>query len=108
MALVGDACQCLTLLAGQGASMAMYGAYILASALRDAQGDYKQAFPTYQEKMRPLIEKEQAKARKLTNSFIPNNRFEVWLTALAIRAALLPGFRSLFLKQFGEKKQIVT
>jgi 2-polyprenyl-6-methoxyphenol hydroxylase-like FAD-dependent oxidoreductase len=108
VALVGDACQCLTLLAGQGASMAMYGAYILASALRDAQGDYKQAFPTYQEKMRPLIEKEQAKARKLTNSFIPNNRFEVWLTALAIRAALLPGFRSLFLKQFGEKKQIVT
>jgi 2-polyprenyl-6-methoxyphenol hydroxylase-like FAD-dependent oxidoreductase len=81
---------------------------MLAGALHDAQGDYKQAFPTYQEKMRPLIEKEQAKARRLTSSFIPNNRFEVWLTALAIKAALLPGFRSIFLKQFGEKKLIAT
>jgi 2-polyprenyl-6-methoxyphenol hydroxylase-like FAD-dependent oxidoreductase len=104
VALVGDACQCLTLLAGQGASMAMYGAYVLASALHDAQGDYTLAFPMYQEKMRPLIEKQQAKARKLTSSFIPNNRFEVRLTALALKAALLPGLRSIFLKQFGEKK----
>jgi 2-polyprenyl-6-methoxyphenol hydroxylase-like FAD-dependent oxidoreductase len=107
VALVGDACQCLTLLAGQGASMAMYGAYILANALHEAEGDYRQAFPRYQEKMRPLIEKEQAKARRLTSSFIPNNRFEVWMTALILRAAFLPGFRSIFLKELGGKKTVI-
>jgi 2-polyprenyl-6-methoxyphenol hydroxylase-like FAD-dependent oxidoreductase len=104
VALVGDACQCLTLLAGQGASLAMYGSYVLASALHEAEGDYSLAFPAYQEKMRPLINDEQAKARKLASSFIPKNRFEIWLTTLALKAAFLPGFRSVFLKELGAKR----
>jgi 2-polyprenyl-6-methoxyphenol hydroxylase-like FAD-dependent oxidoreductase len=106
VALVGDACQCLTLLAGQGASMAMYGSYVLADALREAEGNYTLAFPAYQAKMRPLIEREQAKARKLAGSFVPNNRFSIWLTALVLKAAFLPGFRSVLLKQFGAKSKI--
>ena len=38
VALVGDACQCLTLLAGQGASMGMAGAYLLDSS--EGQPDF--------------------------------------------------------------------
>jgi 2-polyprenyl-6-methoxyphenol hydroxylase-like FAD-dependent oxidoreductase len=45
--LVGDACQCLTLLAGQGASMAMAGAYILADHLNMANGNYQIAYPRH-------------------------------------------------------------
>ena len=51
--LVGDACQCLTLLAGQGASMGMAGAYLLADELHKADGDYKVAFPAYQQRLNP-------------------------------------------------------
>jgi 2-polyprenyl-6-methoxyphenol hydroxylase-like FAD-dependent oxidoreductase len=35
VALIGDACGCPTLISGQGASLAMAGAYVLAEALRD-------------------------------------------------------------------------
>jgi 2-polyprenyl-6-methoxyphenol hydroxylase-like FAD-dependent oxidoreductase len=106
VALVGDACQCLTLLAGQGASFAMHGSYVLASSLHEAQGDYSRAFPAYQEKMRPLIEDEQAKARKLGGSFVPKNRFAIWMTAFFLNIAFLPGFRSIFLKQIGAKRKL--
>jgi 2-polyprenyl-6-methoxyphenol hydroxylase-like FAD-dependent oxidoreductase len=101
--LVGDACQCLTLLAGQGASLAMEGAYLLASELQKAQGDHAAAFTAYQEKMKPEIEKEQEKARKTAGSFIPNSRFSIWLTAVFLKMAFLPGFRSLFLNQIVAK-----
>ncbi len=86
--------------------MAMYGSYVLANALQQAKGDYMLAFPAYREKMRPLIEREQARARKLASSFVPNNRFSIWLTALVLKAAFLPGFRSVLLKQFGVKSKI--
>ena len=59
VALVGDACQCLTLLAGQGASMGMAGAYLLANELRKAEGDYRVAFPTYQSTLKPEVDRRQ-------------------------------------------------
>jgi 2-polyprenyl-6-methoxyphenol hydroxylase-like FAD-dependent oxidoreductase len=55
VALVGDACQCLTLLAGQGASMGMAGAYLLAAELHKANGDYHAAFPAYQQLLQPEL-----------------------------------------------------
>ena len=47
VALVGDACDCPTLLSGQGASLAMGGAYLLAKALHDT-ADYQEAFWCYE------------------------------------------------------------
>lgn len=44
IALVGDACQCLSLIAGQGASMAMAWAYLLAEAIGLADGPIKAHF----------------------------------------------------------------
>jgi 2-polyprenyl-6-methoxyphenol hydroxylase-like FAD-dependent oxidoreductase len=97
VALVGDACQCVTLLAGKGASLAMHGAYVLASALRQAGGDESVAFPAYEAEMRPLIEGEQAKARQFRGSFVPDNRFSIWLSVATLKASALPGLRSIFL-----------
>ena len=65
IALAGDACQCLTLLAGQGASMGMAGAYLLASELHNLNGDYRTAFPAYEQKLKPEIERRQKAARGL-------------------------------------------
>ena len=50
VALVGDACDCPTLLSGQGASLAMGGAYLLARAMHET-ADYQQAFHRYEQQM---------------------------------------------------------
>lgn len=103
IALVGDACQCLTLLAGQGASMGMAGAYLLADELHKAGGDYNIAFPAYQQKLKPEIERRQKDARGLAGSFVPENNFAIALTYLFLNMAFLPGFRTLFKNQIGAK-----
>ncbi|WKZ46254.1 MAG: FAD-dependent monooxygenase [Anaerolineales bacterium] len=106
VALVGDACQCLTLLAGQGASMGMAGAYLLADELHKANGDYRIAFPAYQAKLKPEIEKRQKEARGLAGSFVPRNNFEIGLSHFFLNAAFLPGFSALFKKQIGSRSII--
>ncbi|HTP01164.1 MAG TPA: FAD-dependent monooxygenase [Anaerolineales bacterium] len=106
VALVGDACQCLTLLAGQGASMGMAGAYLLADELYKADGDYKVAFPAYQERLKPEIDRKQKEARGLAGSFVPRNNLEIAMAHLLFNTALLPGFSSLFARQIGAKTLI--
>jgi len=106
VALVGDACQCLTLLAGQGASMAMAGAYLLANELQQANGDYRVAFPAYQNMLQPEIVRRQSEARNLASSFVPPNNFAVSLTYLLLNMAFWPGFRTLFANQIGAKSII--
>ncbi|MFZ1754757.1 MAG: FAD-dependent monooxygenase [Caldilineaceae bacterium] len=106
VALVGDACQCLTLLAGQGASMGMAGAYLLANELHAADGEHTTAFAAYQAKLQPEIMQRQKQAQKLANSFVPNTRFAIWVTHLFMRAAFLPGFRAIVQRQIGSKSII--
>ena len=104
--LVGDACQCLTLLAGQGASMAMAGAYHLAEELRQADGDYTVAFPAYQDRLKPEIERRQEEAQKLAGTLVPDNRWSMWMMYLYLKVAFWPGFRSIFLRQIGARSII--
>jgi 2-polyprenyl-6-methoxyphenol hydroxylase-like FAD-dependent oxidoreductase len=106
IALVGDACPCLTLSAGQGASMGMAGAYVLAEELYKAGGDYEIAFPSYQQKLRPEIERRQKNARSLAGSFVPRNRFEITMTHFLLNAAFWPGFHTLFANQIGARSII--
>lgn len=47
VALVGDAGYCCSPLAGQGTSVALLGAYILAGELADAGGDHELGFANY-------------------------------------------------------------
>jgi 2-polyprenyl-6-methoxyphenol hydroxylase-like FAD-dependent oxidoreductase len=106
VALVGDACQCLTLLGGQGASMGMAGAYLLADELHKADGDYRAAFPAYQQTLKPEIERRQKDARGLAGSFVPRNKFEIAISHFLLNAAFWPVFSSLFAKQIGAKSII--
>jgi 2-polyprenyl-6-methoxyphenol hydroxylase-like FAD-dependent oxidoreductase len=106
VALVGDACQCLTLVAGQGASMAMAGAYLLAAALQEAGGDYQRAFPAYQARLKPEIDQRQVQAQKFAQAFVPGGRLGIWLTYAFLKLAFLPGFRSLLLRQVGARSII--
>ncbi|WP_438489862.1 FAD-dependent monooxygenase [Streptomyces sp. S186] len=60
--LLGDAGYCASPLSGQGTSLALVGAYVLADALRRARGDHRAAFTSYEERMRPFVALNQALA----------------------------------------------
>lgn len=104
--LVGDACQCLTLVAGQGASMAMAGAYLLADALATADGAFETALQAYQARLEPEIRQRQRQAETLARSFVPASALAIWFQNLYLRVAFLPGFRRLFLRQIGAQSII--
>ncbi|MFJ9796093.1 FAD-dependent monooxygenase [Streptomyces sp. NPDC101145] len=62
VALLGDAGYCASPLSGQGTSLALCGAYVLAGALRAAGGDHTAGFAAYERRMRPYVEVNQALA----------------------------------------------
>jgi 2-polyprenyl-6-methoxyphenol hydroxylase-like FAD-dependent oxidoreductase len=81
IALVGDAAYSATPMSGQGTSIAIAGAYVLAGELLEANGDYRTAFSQYEKQMRPFIDENQAlanmSARIMENSFYSNFIYQV-------------------------------
>jgi 2-polyprenyl-6-methoxyphenol hydroxylase-like FAD-dependent oxidoreductase len=63
--LLGDAGYCGSPLSGQGTSMAMVGAYVLAGELKAAGGDHRAAFENYERELRGYVAANQELA--LTN-----------------------------------------
>jgi 2-polyprenyl-6-methoxyphenol hydroxylase-like FAD-dependent oxidoreductase len=63
--LLGDAGYCGSPMSGQGTSMALVGAYVLAGELKAAHGDHRAAFPAYQDALRGYVADNQQLA--LTN-----------------------------------------
>jgi 2-polyprenyl-6-methoxyphenol hydroxylase-like FAD-dependent oxidoreductase len=82
--LIGDACQCVSLLAGQGASMAMGGAYVLAEELERSREDVTSAIARYEQRVRPAILKKQKAGRGIARWFVPESR-----ARLAVRDAVM-------------------
>jgi 2-polyprenyl-6-methoxyphenol hydroxylase-like FAD-dependent oxidoreductase len=62
VALLGDAGYCASPLSGQGTSLALVGAYVLADALGRADGDHGAGFAAYERRMRPFVAVNQALA----------------------------------------------
>jgi 2-polyprenyl-6-methoxyphenol hydroxylase-like FAD-dependent oxidoreductase len=62
VALVGDAGYCASALSGQGTSLALVGAYVLAEELGRADVDHATAFAAYERRMRPFVTLNQALA----------------------------------------------
>ncbi|MGW4520666.1 FAD-dependent monooxygenase [Amycolatopsis sp. NPDC004378] len=58
--LLGDAAYCASALSGQGTSLALVGAYVLAQEL--GRADHETAFAAYERRMRPFAELNQALA----------------------------------------------
>jgi 2-polyprenyl-6-methoxyphenol hydroxylase-like FAD-dependent oxidoreductase len=77
--LVGDACSAPSLLAGQGSTLAMVAAYILAGELKVANGNYNAAFQQYETIFKPFIDKKQKVAQSFANSLVPKNAVGVWI-----------------------------
>jgi 2-polyprenyl-6-methoxyphenol hydroxylase-like FAD-dependent oxidoreductase len=90
VALVGDACFCPSLLAGQGSALAMTGAYILAGELAKSSGDHLTAFGNYERLLHPLIVRKQRAAERFANSFAPKTRFGLFVRNRVTRLMSLP------------------
>lgn len=58
--LLGDSAYCASPAAGQGTSLALVGAYVLAGELAAHAGDHAAAFASYERRMRPFVEANQA------------------------------------------------
>jgi 2-polyprenyl-6-methoxyphenol hydroxylase-like FAD-dependent oxidoreductase len=60
--LLGDAGYCPSPLSGQGTSLALVGAHVLADCLAGAPGDHRAAFARYEERLRAFVTLNQALA----------------------------------------------
>lgn len=100
VALVGDACGCPTLLSGQGASLAMGGAYMLAEVLHTT-ADYQDAFRHYERQMRPHVEARQKNARGFAKSFVPDSKLGLRVQQVLMKLLLRDAFIGLLRRQFG-------
>jgi 2-polyprenyl-6-methoxyphenol hydroxylase-like FAD-dependent oxidoreductase len=90
--LAGDAGYCPSPLSGQGSSLALVGAYVLANELRAPDGDYRDAFARYQRRMQDFVERNQQIATGNAKRFTPGNRRQIWLQNQSIRALpYMPG-----------------
>jgi 2-polyprenyl-6-methoxyphenol hydroxylase-like FAD-dependent oxidoreductase len=64
IALVGDAAYCASPMSGQGSSLALIGAYVLAGELAAASGDHRVAFTEDDRVMRPFVRANQELGRQ--------------------------------------------
>ncbi|CAM3793344.1 FAD-dependent monooxygenase [Kibdelosporangium persicum] len=87
--LVGDACHAVSLLAGQGASLGMAGAYVLAAQLDKAP--VADALARYEELWRPVVEEKQQVARDGARWFLPASESHLRIRRAAMRLARVPG-----------------
>jgi 2-polyprenyl-6-methoxyphenol hydroxylase-like FAD-dependent oxidoreductase len=104
--LVGDAAQCVSPLAGQGASMAVAAAWVLAEALTAQTGDVATALIQYEERLRPLIDRQQRAGRRMAKWFVPENHVALMARDVATRAAVWPLVTPLLRRQLAVSEQL--
>jgi len=90
VALLGDACFCPSLLAGQGSALAMAGAYVLAAELEAAGGNHAIALGNYQQRFKPFIDGKQKSAVRSAGWFAPRTRLSVQMRNQATRFMNMP------------------
>jgi len=88
--LLGDAAWCVSLLAGEGSSLAMTGAYILAGELHRANGNYARAFARYQDLFYPFIQQKQRVALRSAGTFTPKSRLSLFLRNEIMKLLKIP------------------
>jgi 2-polyprenyl-6-methoxyphenol hydroxylase-like FAD-dependent oxidoreductase len=107
VALLGDASGCLTLVAGQGANMAMAGAYVLANELDRHANDHTAAFAAYEAFIKPYVTKRQRDAAALARLFVPTQRSWPALRRAVTRLILSRLFVRYVLRYFGSRSFLV-
>lgn len=98
--LLGDAAFCASPLSGQGTSLALVGAYVLAGELASAGRDPARGLAAYERRMRDWVLATQRFGRTSARNAIPNTRVSLWARTQALRILPhLPGNRILLRSQ---------
>ena len=96
---VGDACGAPTLASGQGASLAMGGAYVLAECLQQCD-DYAAAFQRYEHRVRPYVVEQQRNARRFMKMFLPSTSLGISAQRAILNVIFKPQLTWLLRRQF--------
>ncbi|MFF3002152.1 FAD-dependent monooxygenase [Kitasatospora sp. NPDC057940] len=85
VALAGDAAHATSFLSGQGSSVSLVGAYLLAGELA-SHADHAAAFAAYERRARPFVERNQALATSGGTDLIPGTQDLLDARNAALRA----------------------
>ncbi|WP_328604906.1 FAD-dependent monooxygenase [Amycolatopsis sp. NBC_00345] len=84
--LLGDAAFCSSPSSGQGTSLALVGAYVLAGELAACGGDYAAGLAAYERRLRPWVLANQKLGRDYSTTTVPLTERGIRLQRLAMRA----------------------
>lgn len=87
VAMVGDAAYCPSPLSGQGTSLALVGAYVLAAELARTPAGHAAAFARYEAKLRPFVAKNQALAELALDPRLADPEYYAGVLEPALEAA---------------------
>ncbi|WTL13833.1 FAD-dependent monooxygenase [Kribbella sp. NBC_01505] len=83
VSLVGDAAYCPSFASGQGTSLALVGAYVLAGEL--SRSTPATAFPAYEQLMRPYVARNLKLGRDNLGRMISKSPLQSWMGAMMLR-----------------------
>jgi 2-polyprenyl-6-methoxyphenol hydroxylase-like FAD-dependent oxidoreductase len=86
VALVGDAAYATSFMSGQGSSVALVGAYVLAGELA-THADHAAAFTAYEQRIRGFVEQNQALVTAGRSKLAPETQEEIGARNAALREA---------------------
>ena len=104
--LVGDACYAVSLVAGQGASLGIAGAYLLAEQLHRA-ATLEDGLARYERLWRPVVEEKQHAGRKAARWFLPRSSMELRLRRVMLSLSAVPGVNRLVVGVLAGKQTTV-
>jgi 2-polyprenyl-6-methoxyphenol hydroxylase-like FAD-dependent oxidoreductase len=93
--LVGDAAFAPSLLAGQGAALAMIAAYVMAGEMASTPDQPEAALGRYEAALRPFMGEKQRSALRFARSFAPRTALGLWFRNQMTRAFSIPGVAKL-------------
>ena len=94
-------------MAGQGSSLAMTAAYVLAGELAKAEGRHEEAFATYEALLRDYISVKQRGAEYFSAALAPKTRWGLFLRNQVIRVCAIPGLaRAAFGRDIMDRLQL--
>jgi 2-polyprenyl-6-methoxyphenol hydroxylase-like FAD-dependent oxidoreductase len=99
--LVGDACWCVSLLAGQGASLAVAGGLVLAEELAARPDEVATAVGRYRDRLEPTVSRIARSGLRTADWFIPDQRWRGQVRDLTLRGAAWPVTASLMSRALG-------
>jgi len=92
VALLGDAGYCPSLLAGEGSAFAMAGAYLLAHAIAESDGDHTAAFARYEKAFKNFVTAKQKAAVRMGGWFAPKTETSLMMRNVITRILATRGF----------------